>query len=181
MRICSTAFQGHPPCPSSRSGSCDSHLTSLVALHIRSLLPPGAADMDIPHSIEVACLVSLGLLHMASGSRHLVDVMLKEIGGHEEWVLREEQCWACSMSHWCKCTYIILWYMYVCICVLYIDLYVYHIVSYTYSIIIHMYVHTYIQYVCIHTVRTHGICIYVHRYVRMYVCHTVMYTYIRTV
>ena len=70
------------PCPAPRCGSCDSHLTSLVALHIRSLLPPGSADMDIPHNVEMACLVSLGLLHMASGSRHLVDTMLKEIGGY---------------------------------------------------------------------------------------------------
>ena len=83
VRVPSTMSQGHTPAPPTpRCGSCDSHLTSLVALHIRSLLPPASADMDIPHNIEMACLVSLGLLHMASGSRHLVDTTLREIGGH---------------------------------------------------------------------------------------------------
>ena len=63
-----------------RCGSCDPRLSSLVAIHIRSLLPPGSADMDIPHHVEIASIASLGLLHMGSADRHFADTMLKEIG-----------------------------------------------------------------------------------------------------
>ena len=63
-----------------RCGSCDPRLSSLVAIHIRSLLPPGSADMDIPHHVEIASIASLGLLHMESANRHFADTMLKEIG-----------------------------------------------------------------------------------------------------
>ncbi|XP_065897309.1 anaphase-promoting complex subunit 1-like [Dysidea avara] len=63
-----------------KCGSMDSQVAQLLALHCQPLLPPGSAELDITHSVQVAALASTGLLHMGSAQRHLVEVLLKEIG-----------------------------------------------------------------------------------------------------
>jgi len=63
-----------------RCGSMDSQVAQLLALHCQPLLPPGSAELDVTHSVQVAALAGTGLLHMGSAQRHLVEVLLKEIG-----------------------------------------------------------------------------------------------------
>ena len=55
-------------------------LVSLLAVYFPPLLPMGAADMEISHTIQTAAMVGVGLLYLASGNRHMVEVMLREIG-----------------------------------------------------------------------------------------------------
>ena len=55
-------------------------LVSLLAIYFPPLLPMGAADMEISHTIQTAAMVGVGLLYLASGNRHMVEVMLREIG-----------------------------------------------------------------------------------------------------
>ena len=58
----------------------DSQVAQLLALHCQPLLPPGSAELDVTHSVQIAALAGTGLLHMGSAQRHLVEVLLKEIG-----------------------------------------------------------------------------------------------------
>ena len=55
-------------------------LVSLLAIYFPPLLPMGAADMEISHTIQTAAMVGVGLLYLASGNRRMVEVMLREIG-----------------------------------------------------------------------------------------------------
>ena len=55
-------------------------MAQLLALHCQPLLPSGSAELDVTHSVQVAALLGTGLLYMGSAQRHLVEVMLKEIG-----------------------------------------------------------------------------------------------------
>ena len=55
-------------------------VAQLLALHCQPLLPSGSAELDVTHSVQVAALAGTGLLYMGSAHRHLVEVMLKEIG-----------------------------------------------------------------------------------------------------
>ena len=63
-----------------RCGSMDPQVAQLLALHCQPLLPLGSAELDVTHSVQVAALLGTGLLYMGSAQRHLVEVMLKEIG-----------------------------------------------------------------------------------------------------
>ena len=63
-----------------RCGSMDPQVAQLLALHCQPLLPSGSAELDVTHSVQVAALAGTGLLYMGSSQRHLVEVMLKEIG-----------------------------------------------------------------------------------------------------
>lgn len=58
----------------------DPQVAQLLALHCQPLLPLGSAELDVTHSVQVAALLGTGLLYMGSAQRHLVEVMLKEIG-----------------------------------------------------------------------------------------------------
>lgn len=58
----------------------DPQVAQLLALHCQPLLPSGSAELDVTHSVQVAALAGTGLLYMGSAQRHLVEVMLKEIG-----------------------------------------------------------------------------------------------------
>jgi len=55
-------------------------LLSLLTIYFPPLLPLGAADMEISHTMQTAAMMGVGLLYLASGNRHMVLVMLREIG-----------------------------------------------------------------------------------------------------
>lgn len=65
----------------SKKGSRDTKLTKVLAVHIRALLPEGAARQNsmVPCQVERAALISLGLLYFGQGVRHLTDVLLREL------------------------------------------------------------------------------------------------------
>ena len=66
--------------PSTRAGSMSTSLVSLLTIYFPPLLPLGAADMEISHTMQAAAMMGVGLLYLGSGNRHMVQVMLREIG-----------------------------------------------------------------------------------------------------
>lgn len=61
-------------------GTMDAKTTKLLSVHIEALLPATALELDIPQNIQVAALMSLGLLYQGSAKRHIAEVLLQEIG-----------------------------------------------------------------------------------------------------
>jgi anaphase-promoting complex subunit 1 len=66
--------------------SMDISVIRLISMHIRALMPPVEIELDIPYNIQIAALLSLGLVYAKSANKHISYVLLKEIGrlpGHE--------------------------------------------------------------------------------------------------
>ncbi len=63
-----------------RCGTKDANTYKLLAVHIDALLPPTALEVNIPHSAQVAAILGTGLLYLETSERHLVKILLQEIG-----------------------------------------------------------------------------------------------------
>lgn len=63
-----------------RIGSKNTDAYKLLCLHLDSLLPPTALELNIPRISQTASALSLGLLFFGTGDLHLVKVLLHEIG-----------------------------------------------------------------------------------------------------
>jgi hypothetical protein len=64
----------------SKIGSMDLSVTRLISMHIKSLMPPVEIELEIPYNIQIAALMSLGLVYFKSANKHISYVLLKEIG-----------------------------------------------------------------------------------------------------
>jgi hypothetical protein len=60
--------------------SLDINVTRLISMHIRALMPPVEIELEIPYNIQIAALLSLGLVYAKSANKHISYVLLKEIG-----------------------------------------------------------------------------------------------------
>lgn len=58
----------------------DLYTTKMLSLHIESLLPPTSVELDIAQNVQVAALVSVGLVYQASAHRHITEILLSEMG-----------------------------------------------------------------------------------------------------
>lgn len=65
---------------SARLGTMDMSITRLLSIHIPALLPPTSTELDVPHNIQVAAVIGLGLVYQGTGHRHNAEVLLSEIG-----------------------------------------------------------------------------------------------------
>ena len=54
--------------------------TKMLSIHVDALLPPTSAELDLPHSAQVAALLGVGLLYQGTGHRRMAEVLLSEIG-----------------------------------------------------------------------------------------------------
>ncbi|XP_077585962.1 anaphase-promoting complex subunit 1 isoform X1 [Stigmatopora nigra] len=63
-----------------RLGTMDMTTTSLLSIHIPALLPPTSTELDVPHNIQVASVIGIGLVYQGTGHRHMAEVLLSEIG-----------------------------------------------------------------------------------------------------
>lgn len=63
-----------------RIGSMDLGVTRLISMHIKALMPPVEIELEIPYNIQIAALLSLGLVYVKSANKHISYVLLKEIG-----------------------------------------------------------------------------------------------------
>ncbi|XP_041774338.1 anaphase-promoting complex subunit 1 [Anopheles merus] len=61
-------------------GTSDLTITRLLAVHVEALLPPTAVELDISQNLQVAALFGVGLLYQGTAKRHMVEVLLQEIG-----------------------------------------------------------------------------------------------------
>lgn len=61
-------------------GTMDMSITRLLSIHIPALLPPTSTELDVPHSVQVAAVVGIGLVYQGTGHRHNAEVLLDEIG-----------------------------------------------------------------------------------------------------
>lgn len=61
-------------------GSGDKATTKLLCVHIPALLPPRAAELNIPHATQTAAISGVGLLFLGTRHRRMAEAMLGEIG-----------------------------------------------------------------------------------------------------
>jgi len=54
--------------------------TKMLSIHIDALLPPTSAELDVPHSAQVAAILGVGLLYQGTAQRRMAEVLLSEIG-----------------------------------------------------------------------------------------------------
>uniref|UniRef100_A0A6I8P4H6 Anaphase-promoting complex subunit 1 n=1 Tax=Ornithorhynchus anatinus TaxID=9258 RepID=A0A6I8P4H6_ORNAN len=61
-------------------GTMDMSITRLLSIHIPALLPPTSTELDVPHNVQVAAVIGIGLVYQATTHRHTAEVLLAEIG-----------------------------------------------------------------------------------------------------
>uniref|UniRef100_A0A8C9G0Q5 Anaphase-promoting complex subunit 1 n=1 Tax=Pavo cristatus TaxID=9049 RepID=A0A8C9G0Q5_PAVCR len=62
-------------------GTMDMAITRLLSIHIPALLPPTSTELDVPHNVQVAAVIGIGLVYQGTAHRHTAEVLLAEIGG----------------------------------------------------------------------------------------------------
>lgn len=60
-------------------GTMDTKITRMLSIHVESLLPPTAIELDVSHNIQVAALLGIGLLYQHSNKRFIAEALLQEI------------------------------------------------------------------------------------------------------
>uniref|UniRef100_A0A3Q3W0X4 Anaphase-promoting complex subunit 1 n=1 Tax=Mola mola TaxID=94237 RepID=A0A3Q3W0X4_MOLML len=65
---------------SAKSGTMDMSITRLLSIHVPALLPPTSTELDVPHNVQVAAVIGIGLVYQGTGHRHNAEVLLSEIG-----------------------------------------------------------------------------------------------------
>lgn len=66
-------------------GTMDMAITRLLSIHVPALLPPTSTELDVPHNVQVAAVVGIGLVYQGTAHRHTAEVLLAEIGGCQHW------------------------------------------------------------------------------------------------
>ncbi|ETE69792.1 Anaphase-promoting complex subunit 1, partial [Ophiophagus hannah] len=61
-------------------GTMDMSITRLLSIHIPALLPPTSTELDVPHNVQVAAVIGIGLVYQGTAHRHTAEVLLSEIG-----------------------------------------------------------------------------------------------------
>ncbi|OWK53409.1 Anaphase-promoting complex subunit 1 [Lonchura striata] len=61
-------------------GTMDMAITRLLSIHVPALLPPTSTELDVPHNVQVAAVVGIGLVYQGTAHRHTAEVLLAEIG-----------------------------------------------------------------------------------------------------
>ncbi|XP_063911869.1 anaphase-promoting complex subunit 1 isoform X2 [Zophobas morio] len=61
-------------------GTCDLSMTKMLSLHLEALLPPTSMELDVHQNVQVAGLLGIGLVYQGTSHRHIIEVLLSEIG-----------------------------------------------------------------------------------------------------
>ncbi|KAG9468650.1 hypothetical protein GDO78_022271 [Eleutherodactylus coqui] len=61
-------------------GTMDISITRLLSIHIPALLPPTSTELDVPHNVQVAAVIGIGMVYQGTAHRHIAEVLLAEIG-----------------------------------------------------------------------------------------------------
>uniref|UniRef100_A0A672TUV9 Anaphase promoting complex subunit 1 n=1 Tax=Strigops habroptila TaxID=2489341 RepID=A0A672TUV9_STRHB len=57
-------------------GTMDMAITRLLSIHIPALLPPTSTELDVPHNVQVAAVIGIGLVYQGTAHRHTAEVLL---------------------------------------------------------------------------------------------------------
>ncbi|XP_054263292.1 anaphase-promoting complex subunit 1 [Macrosteles quadrilineatus] len=63
-----------------KRGTMDLNTTKMLSLHIECLLPPTSVELDIAQNVQVAALLSIGLVYQGTAHRHITEILLSEMG-----------------------------------------------------------------------------------------------------
>lgn len=63
-----------------RIGTKNASTYKVICLHLDSLLPPTALELNIPCTSQIASIISLGFLFFETFDMHIIKVLLQEIG-----------------------------------------------------------------------------------------------------
>lgn len=88
---------------SSYRGTMDTKITRMLSIHVESLLPPTAIELDVSHNVQVASLLGIGLLFQNSNKRYIAEALLQEINRPpgpemENYVERESYALAAGLA-----------------------------------------------------------------------------------
>lgn len=59
----------------------------LLSVHIPALLPPTSTEFDVPRLVQTAAVTACGFLYLGSAQRLVAEVMLREIGNFQDYVI----------------------------------------------------------------------------------------------
>ena len=54
--------------------------TRLLSIHVAALLPPTSTELEVPHNVQVAAILGVGLVYQGTAHTHIAEVLLNEIG-----------------------------------------------------------------------------------------------------
>ncbi|KAL8567686.1 hypothetical protein ACOMHN_008994 [Nucella lapillus] len=63
-----------------KRGTMDMATTKILSVHVPALLPPTSTELNIPHTVQVAAVLGVGLLYQGTTHTHMAEVLLAEIG-----------------------------------------------------------------------------------------------------
>ncbi|KAL4141486.1 hypothetical protein QTP88_004117 [Uroleucon formosanum] len=63
-----------------KRGTMDTEITRMLCIFIESLLPPTTIELDMSQNLQIAALLSIGLLYQKTAHRHIAEALLSEIG-----------------------------------------------------------------------------------------------------
>jgi hypothetical protein len=58
----------------------DHAVARILSVHVKALLPPTAAEVDVKPQVETAAVIGIGLLYQGTGHHRTAEVLLKEMG-----------------------------------------------------------------------------------------------------
>jgi anaphase-promoting complex subunit 1 len=54
-------------------------INRLISIHVPALRPPSSSPVDVAPSVQIASLISIGLLFQGSGHRQMIEILLRQI------------------------------------------------------------------------------------------------------
>ncbi|KAI0221452.1 Anaphase-promoting complex subunit 1 [Lamellibrachia satsuma] len=63
-----------------KRGTMDVSTTRLLSIHVAALLPPTSTELEVPHNVQVAAILGVGLVYQGTAHTHIAEVLLNEIG-----------------------------------------------------------------------------------------------------
>ncbi|EEZ99272.2 anaphase-promoting complex subunit 1 [Tribolium castaneum] len=61
-------------------GTSDLGMTKTLSIHVEAMLPPTSMELDVHQNVQVAALLGIGLVYQGTSHRHIIEVLLSEIG-----------------------------------------------------------------------------------------------------
>ena len=63
-----------------RRSTMDHATMKVLSIHLPAMLPPTSTELNVPHNVQVAAILGVGLMFQATSHRHTAEILLAEIG-----------------------------------------------------------------------------------------------------